>query len=107
MALSVASPTWLPSGSRATWLRAAWHYVPIAIFVVVWQLVVDLGLVDRAFLPSFTATVAALWEMTRNGEIAVNLARLTLVFAAYRALRGHRPVPAPQPTAAQQLERIQ
>ena len=72
------SPTWLPRGSRTTWLRAAWRYLPIAIFLVVWQLAVDLDLVDRAFLPSVDATVAALWEMTRNGEIAVNLFGLDL-----------------------------
>ena len=83
MTVSVASPAWVQSGSRATWLRAAWHYLPFVIFVVVWQLAVDLDLVDRAFLPSFTATVAALWEMTRNGEIVVNL-----LVSMYRAFGG-------------------
>jgi putative colanic acid biosynthesis glycosyltransferase len=40
-------------------------------------------------------------------EIAVNLARLTLVFAAYRTLRGRRRSPAPRPTLAPPVEQIQ
>jgi NitT/TauT family transport system permease protein len=64
-------------------LRALSRYLPIAILLAVWQLAVMLDLVDRAFLPSVDATVAALWEMTRNGEIAVNLA-----VSIYRALTG-------------------
>jgi ABC-type nitrate/sulfonate/bicarbonate transport system permease component len=83
MTISVASPAWVQSSSRAAWLRAACHYLPIVIFVVVWQLAVDLDLVDPAFLPSFTATVAALWDMTRNGEIVVNL-----LVSMYRAFGG-------------------
>jgi ABC-type nitrate/sulfonate/bicarbonate transport system permease component len=83
MTVSVASHAWVQSGSRAAWLRAAWHYLPIVIFVVVWQLAVDLDLVERAFLPSFTASVAALWDMTRNGEIVVNL-----LVSMYRAFGG-------------------
>ncbi len=43
----------------------------------------QLDLVDRAFLPSVDATVRALWDMTRNGEIAVNL-----LVSIYRALGG-------------------
>jgi NitT/TauT family transport system permease protein len=83
MAVSVeaAARPWSAPGS--TWLRAAWRYLPIAIFLVAWQLAVELDLVDRAFLPPFDAVVAALWEMTRNGEIAVNLA-----VSIYRALAG-------------------
>jgi ABC-type nitrate/sulfonate/bicarbonate transport system permease component len=83
MTVSVASHAWVQSGSRAAWLRAACHYLPIVIFVVVWQLAVDLDLVERAFLPSFTASVAALWDMTRNGEIVVNL-----LVSMYRAFGG-------------------
>jgi NitT/TauT family transport system permease protein len=73
--------SWVEPGSPA--LRAAWRYLPVAIFLLVWQLVVELDLVDRAFLPSVGATVTALWEMTRNGEIAVNL-----LVSIYRALAG-------------------
>ena len=68
---------------RRMMLRAAARYLPIAIFLAIWQLTVTFDLVDRAFLPSVGATVAALWEMTRNGEIAVNLA-----VSIYRALTG-------------------
>ena len=81
MAVSVAA--WSPAGARSNWLRAVWHYLPIAIVILVWQLAVDLELVDRAFLPSFGATLRALWEMTVNGEIAVNL-----LVSIYRALGG-------------------
>jgi ABC-type nitrate/sulfonate/bicarbonate transport system permease component len=64
-------------------LRAIARYLPIAIFFGVWQLAVMLDLVDRAFLPPVDATIAALWEMTKNGEIGVNLA-----VSIYRALTG-------------------
>jgi putative colanic acid biosynthesis glycosyltransferase len=40
-------------------------------------------------------------------EIAVNLARLTLVFAAYRALRGRRLPPAPRRITAPSIQEIQ
>src|SRR5262245_46957952 len=63
--------------------QAISRYLPIAIFLLVWQLAVSFDFVNRAFLPSFDATVVALWEMTRNGEIAVNLA-----VSIYRALTG-------------------
>ena len=71
------------TGPASTMQRAAWRYLPVAIFLLVWQLVVELDLVDRAFLPSVGATVTALWEMTRNGEIALNL-----LVSIYRALGG-------------------
>ena len=83
MALLVAPRRWWSGGSYPNWLRAAGRYLPIAIVVAVWQLVVELDLVDRAFLPSFGETVRALWEMTRNGEIVVNL-----LVSLYRALGG-------------------
>src|SRR3979411_1975270 len=83
MGVSVAARAWLPRGCRLAGLGAAGHYVPIAIVVVIWQLVVELDLVDRAFLPSFGETLRALWEMTRDGEIVVNL-----LVSLYRALGG-------------------
>src|SRR4029079_11875648 len=83
MALSVAPRAWLQGGSLSSWLRAAARYLPTAIVVLVWQLVVEFDLVDRACLPSFSETVRALWEMTRNGEIVVNL-----LVSLYRALGG-------------------
>jgi NitT/TauT family transport system permease protein len=83
MTVSVETQARSWSGAGSTWLRAAWRYLPIAIFLLVWQLAVELDLVDRAFLPPVDAIVAALWEMTRNGEIAVNL-----LVSIYRALGG-------------------
>jgi len=81
--MSAAPGMWLRSGARSTLLRAAWHYLPIAIVLLVWQVVVEFDLVDRAFLPSFGETLSALWEMTRNGEIGFNL-----LVSLYRAFAG-------------------
>src|SRR5262245_39973437 len=82
-AMSVAPRTWLRTAVRSASLHAAWHYFPIAIVLLVWQLVVEFDLVDRAFLPSFSETLSALWEMTRNGEIGFNL-----LVSIYRAFAG-------------------
>jgi ABC-type nitrate/sulfonate/bicarbonate transport system permease component len=82
-AMSVAPRRWLRSGVRSASLHAAWHYLPIAIVLLAWQLVVEFDLVNRAFLPSFGETLSALWEMTRNGEIGFNLA-----VSLYRAFAG-------------------
>src|SRR5262249_31564828 len=82
-AMSTASRTWLRSGARSALLRAAWHYLPIAIVLLVWQLVVEFDLVDRAFLPSFGETLSALGERTCNGEIGFNL-----LVSIYRAFAG-------------------
>jgi ABC-type nitrate/sulfonate/bicarbonate transport system permease component len=73
----------LPLGRNWRWLRGIVRYLPVAIVLLVWQLVVALDLIDRTFLPSLAATVAALWEMSRNGEIGLNLA-----VTIYRALAG-------------------
>ena len=62
----------------SSWLRAGWRFLPVAIVVLIWQLTVDFDLVDRAFLPPVNAVAAALWDMTRNGELALNLADLGL-----------------------------
>jgi ABC-type nitrate/sulfonate/bicarbonate transport system permease component len=83
MTVSVAALARLPRMPRWTWLATVWRYLPIAILLLVWQLVVQFDFVDGAFLPSFGATMQALWEMTRNGEIAINL-----VVSLYRALGG-------------------
>jgi len=74
---------WLRSGAGWDSLRAAWHYLPIAIVLLVWQVVVEFDLVNRAFLPSFGETLSAFWEMTRNGEIGFNL-----LVSLYRAFAG-------------------
>lgn len=65
------------------WLRFTVRYVPIAATFLAWQLFVDFNLVDRTFLPSFTDTVRALWDITRSGELAINL-----LVSTYRALGG-------------------
>src|ERR1700730_2550888 len=64
-------------------LRGIVRYLPVGVLLLVWQLAVDFDLIDRAFLPSVGAAVAAMWEMTRKGEIGVNLA-----VSIYRAFAG-------------------
>jgi ABC-type nitrate/sulfonate/bicarbonate transport system permease component len=64
-------------------LRAPFRLLPILLFLLAWQLVVQLELVDRAFLPPVDQVAVALWDMTRKGEIIVNLA-----VSIYRALGG-------------------
>lgn len=70
MALPVAM---VPIGSQRRGMRWLFRDVPLVLFVAVWQAVVDPGLVDRHFLPSFSETIGALWELARNGEITWNL----------------------------------
>ncbi len=71
------------AGGRRRWLRSAVRFLPVVIALALWEAVVDLDLVDREFLPSFTDTVAALWHMVRTGEIGINL-----WVSLYRALGG-------------------
>lgn len=65
------------------WLRAWSRFLPIVIVVLMWEFVVDLGLVDAAFLPSARSVGAALWHLAQSGEITVNL-----WISAYRAFVG-------------------
>jgi len=73
----------LAMGAEYPWLRSVSQMMPIVAVVLVWQLAVDLGLVDRNFLPSFTDTIRALWDITRNGELTINL-----LVSTYRAVGG-------------------
>lgn len=82
--MATASPfALLPNGPRWRWLRWIFRYLPILLFVLVWQGAVDLDIVDHEFLPSFTDTVKALWIMARDGEITLNL-----WVSTYRSLGG-------------------
>ena len=76
--------TGLPRAARWRRLRASSRLLPLIIFFGVWQIVVALGLVDEMFLPSIGAIVAALWDMTHNGEILLNL--WTSVYRAFIGL---------------------
>ena len=64
-------------------LHAIIRYIPVAVLLLAWQFAVVFDVIDRAFLPSAGATLAALWEMSRNGEIGLNLA-----VSMYRAFTG-------------------
>jgi ABC-type nitrate/sulfonate/bicarbonate transport system permease component len=69
---ALASP-WSPAVDRWRPFRVAFRYLPIVLFLALWQVIVVTGVVDRAFLPSAGDTVAALVDMIRNGEIVYNL----------------------------------
>ena len=49
----------VPIGSQWRGMRWLFRYVPLVLFVAVWQ-AVDSGVVDRHFLPSFSETIGAL-----------------------------------------------
>ena len=82
--LAPASPAaGAPRLDRRRWIAAFMHYLPIAIFLGIWQLAAVTGLVNRTFFPSVGDTFAALWDMIVNGEIAINLS-----VSIYRAFVG-------------------
>jgi NitT/TauT family transport system permease protein len=84
MDANATSLQWLSFAARSRWLAAVYHYMPLAICIAIWQLIAVSGLVDRTFLPSVGETLRALWEMTWDGEIAVNL--LTSTYRAFAGL---------------------
>jgi ABC-type nitrate/sulfonate/bicarbonate transport system permease component len=57
--------------------------VPVALFLALWQAVSVAGVVDRTFLPSVTAVLAAFVDLASSGEIAGNL-----LISAFRAFTG-------------------
>jgi ABC-type nitrate/sulfonate/bicarbonate transport system permease component len=71
------------SNASAAWLRGVYRLLPIVFLLIVWQFAVQFNVVDSAFLPSFSSTLRALWELMRDGEIGVNL-----FVTLYRALGG-------------------
>lgn len=83
MTANAASLSWLPFAARWPWLGLVYHYLPLALCVLLWQLIAVSGLVDSTFLPTVGETLRALWEMTRDGEIGWNLS-----ISVYRAFAG-------------------
>ena len=63
--------------------KAILRFLPVVVAIALWQIVVDLKFVNREFLPSFSDAAAALFQMTVNGEIILNL-----FVSLYRALSG-------------------
>ncbi len=80
---TAAAETRRQSRGRERLLSAAVRFLPILIAIALWEAAVDLGIVNREFLPSFADTVGALWHMTRSGEITFNL-----LVSLYRAFLG-------------------
>ena len=68
MALPVAM---VPIGSQWRGMRWLFRYVPLVLFVAVWQAAVDSGLVDRHFLPSFSETIGALGELVIGSLLGI------------------------------------
>ncbi len=83
MPASVRSNAWFSSDAGIAWVRAGYRMLPVVFLLIVWQLAVEFNIVDSAFLPSFSSTLQALWELTRDGEIGYNL-----FVTMYRALGG-------------------
>ena len=77
----------MPRGAQPNVLqgarRALFRGLPIIMFLALWQSVVAGHLVNPNFLPSFTSTIAALYEMARSGELGFNLA-----ISVYRSFVG-------------------
>jgi ABC-type nitrate/sulfonate/bicarbonate transport system permease component len=71
------------TATQSKCLRLLARYIPLALVLFLWQTLVDLHLVNRAFLPSFTDALHALLQITRSGELAINL-----LVSTYRALGG-------------------
>ena len=71
------------SGQLHPLFKAVLRFLPAVVAIALWQVVVDLRFVNREFLPSFSDAAAALFHMTRNGEIIQNL-----FVSLYRALSG-------------------
>ncbi len=64
--------------------HSAVRFLPVVLFVALWQAVSAVGLVDPGFLPSATAVFAAFVDLAAGGEIAGNL--LISVFRAFAGL---------------------
>lgn len=66
-------------------IRTATAYAPLAIVALLWEAASRLGLVSAHVLPSFSAVMAALWELLRGGDLWANglasLGRSLLGFA--------------------------
>jgi NitT/TauT family transport system permease protein len=71
------------AGLERRWLRWAVRFLPVVIALAFWEAIVDLGIVNGEFLPSFTQTFAALWSMGQSGELWLNL-----FVSLYRAFVG-------------------
>jgi NitT/TauT family transport system permease protein len=83
MPASARSAAWFSRDAGSTWFRGSYRLLPVILLLIVWQIVVEFNIVDSAFLPSFGSTLQALWELTRDGEIGLNL-----FVTMYRALGG-------------------
>jgi len=71
--------------------RSAWHglvrIAPLIIFVLIWHVICNEGLVNKDFLPAPAAVAAALADLFTGGEIARNLT-ITLFRAAVGLVLG-------------------
>jgi len=54
-------------------VRAVYYYFPLVIIAAVWELVSQTGLVSQSLLPSFSATMQALWYLLTEGGLVFHI----------------------------------
>ena len=69
--------------TRTRICSSALRFLPVVLFLALWQAVSATGLVDRNFLPSAAAVLAAFVDLAAGGEIAGNL-----LISTWRAFAG-------------------
>jgi NitT/TauT family transport system permease protein len=80
----------MTSVAGRAWLERLWAGVPLVLFVLVWQLLPSLGIVDPAFLPSATEVWRAAVELGRDpsffADLGITFARSLLGLALGAAI---------------------
>ncbi|MFP3976144.1 MAG: ABC transporter permease, partial [Dehalococcoidia bacterium] len=68
-------------------LKPGWGIVPIIIFLILWELIARLNLVQgQSLLPPFSATMEEFWLLAKSGILADNfLASLIRVLIGFTA----------------------
>jgi ABC-type nitrate/sulfonate/bicarbonate transport system permease component len=70
--------------NRMWWAERILPSLSIIVFLLIWQLYVDIREIPSIFLPSPTAIATSLWEMTRDGSIFHHLSVTVLrIFAGF------------------------
>ncbi len=58
--------------NRLKQLRPGWGLLPVAIFLVIWEVVARLNLIPGHFFPSFSAVMQEFYYLTANGVLGEN-----------------------------------
>lgn len=74
---SISSPPKISSlgdGFNLSWLSTSFkRSAAILLFLAIWEIVPRIGLVDSAFLPSFTTVLLSGWGLIQNGQLLTHL----------------------------------